>query len=334
MNKFLYIFFLVGTFLHQNLIAQTINDDLAINWLKYLSSDEQKGRFTGQPEHFKLGDSIANYFQQIGLQAHPLINSFKQPVEIDLPNLKTTSYNIVGWIPGTQKPDEYILITAHYDHLGTSTTNPTPRFNQKEQLAYKDSIYNGANDNATGTAAVLTLANYFKNHPPKKSVVFVCFTGEELGLLGSWPLVYLFKDMNIQAVINIEMIGRTLTKKNKNPFLTGNEYSDLINILNEGLHRSNASLYGKNHIQTDPFFTHKLFLRSDNYNFAKVGIPAHTILTSKPTDRFYHHLKDDFESIDLPHFSKTIETIKNSLLYLVNDAPAPSRINVLLLPEK
>lgn len=314
--------------------AQNTNDQLAINWLQYLSDDSQKGRFTGSPEHLKLGDSIAHYFQQTGLKPYPLINGYQQPVEINYGKNKIMSYNIIGWIPGTTMPDELILITAHYDHLGTSSTNPNLAFNQGQQVILKDTIYNGANDNATGTAAVLTLADYFVKHPPKKSLLFVCFTGEELGLMGSWPLVYLLKDISVQAVVNIEMIGRSISKKIKAPVLTGYEYSDLGAILNLSLEKQNPALYGHKYIAPDPYYTHKLFYRSDNYSFARVGIPAHTILTTPPNDKYYHHVKDDFKSIDLPHFTQTIETIKNSLLYLVNEKVIPRKINTLLLPEK
>lgn len=311
--------------------SQQTNSSLAIEWLRYISADEQKGRFPGTAEHLRLGDSIAHYFEKLGIQKHPLVQSYHQPIKLDLSFLKTTSYNIIGWIPGTEKPEDYIFITAHYDHLGTSTSNPTPRFNQKEVIS-RDTIFNGANDNGTGTAAVLTLAEYFSKYPPKKSIVFICFTAEELGLIGSWPIAYLFKDHHIEAVLNIEMIGRTLNKKNTHPFLTGYEYSNLGDLLNKGLEIYDSNKYGSKHIAKDPFYTHKLFMRSDNYSFAKVGIPAHTILTSSPVDKYYHKLKDEYNTIDLNHFTTTIETIKNALMYIVNDAPAPSRINILKLP--
>ena len=151
-----YVLIILLTSIVHSAKSQSIDTRLALNWLEYLSHDTQKGRFTGTPEHLQLGDSIANFFKNIGLKQHPLIGSYKQAIQVDLSQVKTTSYNIVGWIPGTSQPDEYIFITAHYDHLGTTSTNPNPSFNQKEQIIYKDSIFNGANDNATGTAAVIS----------------------------------------------------------------------------------------------------------------------------------------------------------------------------------
>ncbi len=314
--------------------AQQINDSLAIQWLQYLASDTLKGRLTGTPELKMAGQKIAAYFEATGLQKHPLFQSYLH--ELVLPHRNDTLYsaNVVGWLPGTQYPDEYILLTAHYDHIGTTASSAVYKEYVSKRVISKDSIYNGANDNATGTAAVLTLADYYKKNPPARSILFIAFTGEEIGLRGSFQMVDALKSLNIIAMINIEMIGRGINKKVKQPFLTGSQYSDIKEILNESLYRTNNHRYGQHYIVSDPFPEHKLFMRSDNYYFARVGVPAHTIITSSPAERFYHHVHDNFENIDLPHFTATIQTIALSLNDLVNARATPKRINILLLEDK
>ncbi len=168
-----------------------LNDLLKIQ--KELSSDRQHGRKTG--DNLLSQDYIVNYFEDIGLEVFG--ESYRK--EFDFFNrYEKKDYrgtNIIGYIEGNKTPDNYIVIGAHFDHMGIMN----------------DSIYNGADDNASGTAAMMVLAKYFTKHPPDHSLIFAAFDAEEMGLHGSGyfvsnPLVELNK---IVLNINMDMISRS-----------------------------------------------------------------------------------------------------------------------------
>src|SRR6202035_5979547 len=144
-----------------------------------------------------------------------------------------TLTNLVGMIPGKPKPAEYVIFSAHYDHLGIGKPDATG-----------DSIYNGANDDASGTTAVITLAKYFSRlNDNQRSLIFVAFTAEEIGEFGS---AYFSKKLNpdkVMAMFNIEMIG-TESKWGKNSaYITGYEKSDMGPILQKNLINTQFKFY-------------------------------------------------------------------------------------------
>jgi Zn-dependent M28 family amino/carboxypeptidase len=152
--------------------------------------------------------------------------------------VKPSWFNVVGALPGKSKTGQVVIFSAHYDHVGTGKTNPYPTAGRKAKVKQEDDIYNGANDNASGVSAVITLAKYFKAiDRQERTLVFVAFTGEELGLVGSQYLAENCLPDSIVAVINIEMIGRS-DSKYRRPYITGNEKSDLISILNHNYRNS------------------------------------------------------------------------------------------------
>ncbi|MEP6711933.1 MAG: M28 family peptidase, partial [Ferruginibacter sp.] len=190
--------------------------------------------------------------------------------------------NIVGVLPGKSKKEEYVIFSGHYDHLGIGKPN-----------AAGDSIYNGANDDAAGTTAVIMLANYFsklKNN--ERTLIFVAFTAEEIGGFGSQ---YFSKQVNADsavAMFNIEMIGTESKWGTNSAYITGYEKSDFGKILQ-------GNLVGTNfHFEPDPYPTQNLFYRSDNATLAALGVPAHTISTSKmDNEKFYHTQEDEIETL-------------------------------------
>jgi len=219
-------------------------------------------------------------------------------------------YNIVGMLPGKSKPKEVILFSAHYDHEGV--------FNRGKR---KDSILNGANDNASGVTALVLLAKYFsQRNDNERSILFCAFAGEELGLLGSKDFVNYFHPSTIIAGINIEMIGIPQYGKN-NIFITGYHHSSLPEILEKQL----ASTPVK--VKAGPTEEKELFKRSDNFPFAEKGVPAHTIMSSDDDDKCYHQPCDEVKRINIPHLTTIVKAIAVSTEALINGGETPTRIN-------
>ncbi|MCA8966793.1 MAG: M28 family peptidase, partial [Planctomycetes bacterium] len=217
-----------------------------------------------------------------------------------------TLHNVVGLLPGTDKKDEYVVVSAHYDHIGTG--NPVNG----------DGIYNGADDDATGTTAVVLLAEELAKLPaPRRSILFVCFSGEEKGLLGSKafgerPPV---PREQIVANLNIEMIGRPLEGNEGKAWITGSGYSDFAAIVGAGLGRAGVEL-------VDFEMANQLFAQSDNYSLARHGIVAHSI-SAGSLHKDYHRPSDEVGKLDIPHMAKIITGLREALLELANRDAAP-----------
>lgn len=222
--------------------------------------------------------------------------------------------NVIGILPGKSKKEEMVIFSAHYDHLGITKPN-----------AAGDSIYNGANDDAAGTTAVMMLANYFsKIKDNERTLVFVAFTAEEVGGFGSQ---YFSKQINPDkavAMFNIEMIG-TESKWGKNSaFITGYEKSDFGKILQANLEGSAFRF------EPDPYPTQNLFYRSDNATLAALGVPAHTISTSKmDVEKFYHTIDDEIETLDMQNMAEIIKAIAISSKGIVSGKETPARVEKL-----
>lgn len=220
-------------------------------------------------------------------------------------------FNVIGIIPGKSKPDEYVVFSGHYDHLGIGKAN-----------AAGDSIYNGANDDAAGTTAVIMLAKYFsqlKNN--ERTLIFVAFTAEESGGYGSR---YFSKQMNpdkVMAMFNIEMIGTESKWGTNSAYITGYEKSDMGKILQSNLTKS------KFKFEPDPYPDQNLFYRSDNATLAALGVPAHTISTSKmDSEKFYHSQDDEIETLDMNNMTEIIKAIALSSKTIISGKDTPSRV--------
>ncbi len=221
-NTFICSFFLLFSSFkiaaQNNLIDSVITESILQQHVKVLAHDSMQGRFTGTKGCNNAAEYIATEMESIGLKPFNIVsNNYFQPYKIvgyDEPVLAT---NVIALLPG-KISDRFIIFSAHYDHVGVSN-NQFARLHLKKSS--KDSIYNGANDNASGVAALLTIAQYFKTIGNNNySILFIAFSGEEMGLLGSEAFTSSFSlRKNILQVINLEMLGRPRNKKAK-PFVT------------------------------------------------------------------------------------------------------------------
>ncbi|MBO9732915.1 MAG: M20/M25/M40 family metallo-hydrolase [Chitinophaga sp.] len=217
--------------------------------------------------------------------------------------------NVAGMIKGSGKPDEYVVFSGHYDHLGTLPA------------VAGDSIANGADDDASGTTAVIMLAKHFKKHPPVRSVIFVAFTAEESGGHGSRYFSEKQDPDKVVAMFNIEMIGKESKFGRNSAFITGFERSDFGQILQRNLHGSTFSFY------PDPYPEQNLFYRSDNATLARQGVPAHTISTTQiDKDQYYHTVDDELSTLDVGNITDIINAIAISAGTIVNGTDTPTRI--------
>jgi Zn-dependent M28 family amino/carboxypeptidase len=225
--------------------------------------------------------------------------------------LQTLS-NLIGILPGKTRPDEYIIFSAHYDHLGTGPADPSG-----------DSVFNGANDDASGITAIITLAKHFsKLDNNQRTLIFVAFTAEEVGEFGSQFFSKKIDPKKIVAMLNIEMIGTQSKWARNTAYITGYDKSDLGAILSENLKGSSYMFF------PDPYPDQMLFLRSDNASLAKLGVPAHTISTSKmDSDRYYHQRNDEFQTLDISNMTEIIRAIAISTGPIVDASVTPKRVH-------
>ncbi len=240
-------------------------------------------------------------------QARPNSISIKASQEADM--IKLT--NIVGMIPGKSKPGDNVIFSAHYDHIGI------------QKPINGDSIANGADDDASGTTAVIALAKYFsKLGTNARTLIFAAFTAEEIGGYGSKHFSQQLDPDKVVAMFNIEMIGKASKWGPNAAFITGFERSDFGEILQENLEGTAFSIH------PDPYPEQNLFYRSDNATLARLGVPAHSISTDQiPTDPYYHTVNDEVETLDMANITATIKGIALSARSIVEGLDTPTRID-------
>ncbi|QDA58667.1 M20/M25/M40 family metallo-hydrolase [Hymenobacter jejuensis] len=222
--------------------------------------------------------------------------------------------NVVGVLPGRSKDKaqaaEMVVFSGHYDHLGTI------------RPVAGDSIANGADDDASGTTAVVALAEYFKKKKKNaRTLVFVAFAAEEIGGFGSQYFSKQVDPAKVAAMFNIEMIGKVAKFGPNTAFITGYERSDFGKLLQQNLQGTPFRF------EPDPYPEQNLFYRSDNATLARLGVPAHTISTDQiPTDKLYHSVDDEVESLDLANMTAVITAIARSATGIVAGQQTPQRI--------
>jgi Zn-dependent M28 family amino/carboxypeptidase len=203
-----------------------------------------------------------------------------------------------------------VLFSAHYDHLGIG------------KPVGQDSIYNGANDDASGTTAVMALARLFaRGARPERTLVFAAFTAEESGGYGSRYFSQQFDPQKVQAMFNIEMIGTESKWGRGSAYITGFEKTDFGSILQRNLEGTGFVFH------PDPYPAQNLFYRSDNATLAALGVPAHTISTSKmDSEKYYHTVDDEIGTLDIDNMTEIIRAIALSSISIVQGKDTPSRV--------
>jgi Zn-dependent M28 family amino/carboxypeptidase len=219
--------------------------------------------------------------------------------------------NLVGILPGKNKKNEYVIFSAHYDHLGIG--KPDDRM---------DSVFNGANDDASGCTAVIMLAKYFsKLNNNERTLIFATFTAEEIGEYGSQYFSKQFDPAKVVAMFNIEMIGTESKWGTNSAFITGYEKTDMGLILEKNLEGSRFRFY------PDPYPKQGLFYRSDNASLARQGVPAHTLSTSKmDSEKYYHTRGDEIKTLDMNNMAEIIKAIAISSRSIIEGKDTPSRV--------
>jgi hypothetical protein len=275
----------------------TINEVNLSKNLHVIASDEMEGRNTGEAGQKKAGLYIIEQYKALGIKNPPGSTDFYQKVPSEFmkkgfsPKLGD-SENIWAFIPGAEKPQEVLIISAHYDHVGMKNGE----------------VFNGADDDGSGTVALIEIAKAFAEakkagHAPKRSILFLHVTGEEHGLHGSryYAENPLFPIKNTVADINIDMVGRRDTigahKENgKYVYVIGSDrLSSELHSINEEM---NTKYVGLNldytfNARNDP---NQFYFRSDHYNFAKKGIPSIFFFNGVHED--YHGPNDTADKIE------------------------------------
>ncbi len=288
----------IFTFCH-GFFAQDLSYNLKKH-LETLASDEMQGRKTGSLGLEKSADYIADFFKHQGLQ--PYYTSYQ---DIFYTQNQQTGINVTALKAGqnpllSKKP---VIIGAHYDHIGMI------------KAVNADSIANGANDNASGSAAVMQLAQLMANEKTARPIIFVLFDAEEQGLVGSKYFAEQLKNQDITpyVVFNIEMIGVPLMEYPDSGYLTGYHRSNFADIFN-------ACLDGRHLVFSEQSKKFDLFRRSDNYPFFKTfNIPAHTVSTFDFNNYdYYHHVDDEPERMDIDHIQNLVSQWSKALLEIAN----------------
>ncbi|MTE26085.1 M28 family metallopeptidase [Winogradskyella ouciana] len=295
----------------------TINSEELKTHVEEISSEKYNGRMTGEKGHNEVCDYIRNYYKSQNIKApesHPDYYQ-KVPKEV-LPEGLNESQNVIAYIEGSEFPDEYIYIAAHSDHEGI----------------IDGEIYPGADDNGSGTAAVFEMAEAFKKasedgYNPKRSIVFLHVTAEEVGLHGSryYTNNPVFPIENTISTLNIDMIGR-VDERHKDDenyiYVIGSDRmsTELHFIVQEA--NSNFTSLNLDYKYNDDSDPNRYFYRSDHYNFAQKDIPVIFFFNGEHED--YTKPTDTADKINYQLLAKRTKLIFATAWYLAN---SPDRLN-------
>jgi hypothetical protein len=247
-------------------------------------------------------------------------------VSADVPapeDKNVTVKNVIGVLPGsdTKLKNTYVMLTAHYDHVGTLDTAGRSGHDQKP--VGNDRIFNGANDDGSGTVSVIEIAKALASMParPRRSMIFMTFFGEERGELGSnfYGHHPRFPVAETVADLNLEQVGRTDSTEGpqvNTASLTGYDYSDLTRYIEQAGQELGIKVY-LDKTASDPYFT-----RSDNASLAELGVPAHSLTVAFDYPD-YHGLGDEWQKIDYDNMARVDRMIALGLFNIANSIKPP-----------
>lgn len=280
------------------------------------ASDDMEGRMTGEPGQKKAAQYLKDFYKKNDIAAAKDDGDYYQTVPESYFNSGRTrglkaSENVAAFIEGTTHPEEVIVISAHYDHVGVDD---------------QGNIYNGADDDGSGTVAILEIAKAFakskkEGNGPKRSLLFLHVTAEEVGLVGSryYSENPIFPLENTITNLNIDMIGRITPDKKETPnyiYLIGSDkLSQELHDVSEQVAKtySDLELDYKFNADDDP---NRFYYRSDHYNFAKHGIPVIFYFNGVHED--YHQPTDTADKIEYDLLAKRAQLIFHTAWEVAN----------------
>jgi hypothetical protein len=267
----------------------------------FLSSDELQGRDTGSEGILQAASYLRERLEDLGVK--PYEGSYLDMFDTGQVN----GFNVLGILPGSGGllKDEVVVIGAHYDHIGIV------------DAVGGDTIANGANDNATGTATVLAIAEALaKLDFNRRTVVFAFFSAEEKGLLGSKHLAARMKaeNKNVVAMINFEMTGVPMVNSPYIAYLTGYDTSNMGDVFNAA--NNKRVVTGK----LEQAAQYQLYKRSDNYPFAtEFNVPSQTFSTFDFTNfDYYHQPGDEIQHVNAVHMAAVVDATLPGILEVIN----------------
>lgn len=279
-------------------------EDLSTHLYKF-ADDKMEGRMTGEPGQKMAAEYLKDFYISQGIAAPNNDGNYYQNIPAEYFNRRReakSSENVVAFIEGSEKPNEVIVLSAHYDHVGMNE---------------EGEIYNGADDDGSGTVSMLEIAEAFQQavkngNGPKRSILFLHVTGEEIGLFGSkyYTENPLFPLANTVCNLNTDMVGRIDPNKADNPnyiYLIGSDkLSQELHDVSESVAKeySTLELDYKYNDENDP---ERFYYRSDHYNFAKNNIPIIFYFNGVHED--YHRSTDTPDKIEYELMAKRAQLI-------------------------
>jgi len=295
--------------------AKPVTADELKTWCYYLAGDDMKGRKNGSPEMKLAADYIAASFKESNLRPFsPETNYFQEYTIKGRNNVEISERNVIGILEGSDPvlKNEWIILSAHFDHIGIG------------KAVNGDSIYNGADDNATGTITVMALARTLGSSPvkPKRSILFVAYSGEEMGLRGSrWFIEHPPVPVEqIKLNLNFEMEGECATLGKNKYILTGHQYTDFDDLLDQ--YNKNTDWEVAKQFKSPDW----VFMGSDNAALAvkregdraELKIPAFTVVTTDDMN-FIHKVDDEPQRMDYANMASLTAYLNGLVLFLSGD---------------
>ena len=268
--------------------------------LTRLAHDSMRGRLTGTRESAQARAFIASRFDTLGLATigGRRLQTFALTRR---DSVRTEGANVIGLVRGTVAPDRYIVVTAHYDHVGVRTP------------VDGDSIYNGADDNASGTAALLALAEYFVRHAPRHSLIFVAFDAEEQGLRGARAFVDTLPVPREAILLNVNMDMVSLSARGELYAAGAAKYPQLRAPLERVAARAPVKLI-LGHDTPVPTAQDDWTTQSDQGAFHAVGIPF--VYFGVEDHPHYHRPSDEIRHTTRGFFVRAVETVLDAITEL------------------
>ena len=269
--------------------SKIFNAKRLLSDLETLSTDEMQGRLVGTPGGIKAREYVLKRFRETGLE--PFGKSHLQPFEFaNRSGQKMQGANVVGFVKGKQNPEKYIVVTAHYDHVGVRNGQ----------------IYNGADDNASGTAALFALAEYFRKNRPAHSIIFAALDAEEVGLEGAEKFVAEPPVRKESIVLNVNMDMIAHNDANELYAVGTYHYPFLKSYLEEVARTAPVKLKfgyeGPNVARSDDWT-----FQSDHFAFHQAKIPF--VYFGVEDHKDYHKPTDDFANINQAFYVRAAETV-------------------------